>query len=182
MTAPLAFTIAERDSEFEAIHRLNCRTFVEEIPQHPVNDQLRLVDKFHCENTYAICKFEGCLVGMVAGRAERPFSLDTKIPNLDSYLPLSRNVVELRLLAVEKDYRSGTVFCGLIRLIARHFIQHGFDMAVISGTTRQLRLYSHLGCVPFGPIVGAAEARFQPMYITLDSFVSNTVTMAPSSK
>jgi hypothetical protein len=39
-------------------------------------------------------------------------------------------------------------------------------MALISGTTRQQRLYRHLGFVPFGPLVGTPEALFQPMYLT----------------
>ena len=50
----LKFKIAEHDWEFEAIHRLNYKTFVEEIPQHARNADERLIDKFHAENTYAI--------------------------------------------------------------------------------------------------------------------------------
>jgi hypothetical protein len=30
-------------------------------------------------------------------------------------------------------------------------LEHGYDLGVISGTTRQQRLYRHLGFVPFGP-------------------------------
>ena len=48
------------------------------------------------------------------------------------------------------------------------FIQEGTDAAVISGTTRQLRLYTRMGFIPFGPMVGTAEALYQPMYITLN--------------
>ena len=55
MTAALRFKLADDSAEFEAIHRLNYRTFVEEIPQHPPNEAKRLVDRFHAENTYAIC-------------------------------------------------------------------------------------------------------------------------------
>ena len=47
----LQFKIATEDWEFEAIHRLNYKTFVEEIPQHEQNAEERLVDKFHAENT-----------------------------------------------------------------------------------------------------------------------------------
>ena len=43
-------------------------------------------------------------------------------------------------------------------------------MAIISGTTRQQKLYRHLGFVPFGPLVGKGEAMFQPMYLTLEGF------------
>ena len=62
---PLRFKIATEDWEFEALHRLNYKTFVEEIPQHASNAEQRLVDKFHAENTYAIALHGDRLVGMV---------------------------------------------------------------------------------------------------------------------
>jgi hypothetical protein len=42
----------------------------------------------------------------------------------------------------------------------------GYDVAVISGTTRQLQLYRHLGFIPFGRQVGHEGAWYQPMGIT----------------
>src|SRR6185503_17021799 len=176
----LTFKIAS-EPEFEAIHRLNYKTFVEEIPQHANNPDERLVDKFHAENTYAICLSGGCLVGMVAGRTNRPFSLDNKLPNLDSHLPPGRRVLEVRLLSVEKEHRTGFVFSRLVGLLAQHFRDQGYDLAIISGTVRQLRLYKHLGFVVFGPVVGSGEAQFQPMYLTLESFIEMAKTVSPSS-
>ena len=89
-TEPLVFKLATEDWEFEQIHRLNYRTFVEEIPQHQPSAHQRLVDKFHAENTYLICLSHQKLVGMLAVRGQRPFSLDHKLPQLDSYLPPGR--------------------------------------------------------------------------------------------
>jgi aspartate aminotransferase-like enzyme len=177
----LTFKIASEPAEFEAIHRLNYKTFVEEIPQHANNPEERLVDKFHAENTYAICLNGGSLVGMVAGRTNRPFSLDKKVPDLDSHLPAGRRVLEVRLLSVEKEHRTGFVFSRLVGLLAQHFRDQGYDLAIISGTVRQLRLYKHLGFVPFGPVVGSGEAQFQPMYLTLESFIEMAKTLSPSS-
>jgi aspartate aminotransferase-like enzyme len=177
----LTFKIASEPAEFEAIHRLNYKTFVEEIPQHANNAEERLVDKFHAENTYAICVNGGRLVGMVAGRTNRPFSLDKKVPNLDLHLPAGRRVLEVRLLSVEKEHRTGFVFSRLVGLLAQHFRDQGYDLAIISGTVRQLRLYKHLGFVPFGPVVGTGEAQFQPMYLTLESFIEMAKTLSPSS-
>jgi aspartate aminotransferase-like enzyme len=42
-------------------------------------------------------------------------------------------------------------------------------MGLISGTTRQQRFYRHLGFEPFGPLVGSGDARFQPMYLTVEA-------------
>ncbi|HEU0010239.1 MAG TPA: GNAT family N-acetyltransferase [Verrucomicrobiae bacterium] len=177
----LRFKIATDDREFEAVHRLNYKTFVEEIPQHERNPQQRLVDKFHAENTYAICLANDELVGMVCGRSQRPFSLDKKVPDLDAHLPQGYKVLEVRLLSVEKEYRNGFVFSKLVGLLAQHYKDQGFDMAIISGTTRQLRLYKHLGFVPFGPVVGAGEAQFQPMYLTLEKFIQMSEALSPPS-
>lgn len=81
----LSFRIASQSDEFDQIHRLNYRTFVEEIPHHPPNPARLLVDRFHNENTYCICLNAGRLVGMMAIRDKRPFSLDDKIPDLDRW-------------------------------------------------------------------------------------------------
>lgn len=170
---PLVFKFASEDWEFEEIHRLNYRTFVEEIPQHQRSPSHRLVDKFHAENTYLICLAGRQLAGMLAARGNRPFSLDAKLPDLDAHLPAGRRVVEIRLLAIDKKFRGargGQVLSGILALLWQHGVEKGYDLAIISGTTRQLRLYQHLGFVPFGPLVGTGEAQFQPMYVTLETF------------
>lgn len=166
----MQFKVASEDWEFEQIHQLNYRTFVEEIPQHQPSTTPRLVDKFHGENTYLVCLADNRLVGMIAARGRRPFSLDQKLPELDAYLPPGRRVCEIRLLSVEKDFRNGQVFRGLTTLMWQYGLEHGYDLAIISGTTRQQKLYRHLGFVPFGPVVGTGEATFQPMYLTLENF------------
>jgi aspartate aminotransferase-like enzyme len=166
----LVFKFASEDWEFEQIHRLNYRTFVEEIPQHQASPNQRLVDKFHAENTYLICLSNQKLVGMLAVRGHRPFSLDQKLPNLDAFLPTGRTVCEIRLLAIEKKFRGAQVLQGILALLWQHGVEKGYDLAIISGTTRQQRLYQHLGFVPFGPLVGSGDAQFQPMYVTLETF------------
>ena len=115
--APLVFKFASEDWEFEQIHRLNYRTFAEEIPQHQRSNTQRLVDKFHAENTYLICLCENQLAGMLAVRSNRPFSLDQKLANLDSFLPSGRNICEIRLLAVEKKFRGAQVLQGILALL-----------------------------------------------------------------
>ncbi|MGC3958223.1 MAG: aminotransferase class V-fold PLP-dependent enzyme [Verrucomicrobiota bacterium] len=169
----LVFKFASEDWEFELIHRLNYRTFVEEIPQHQASPTHRLVDKFHAENTYLICLQDRKVVGMLAARGNRPFSLDQKVPDLDTHLPKGRTVCEIRLLAIDKKFRGsrgGQILSGLLALLWQHGVERGYDLAIISGTMRQLRLYQHLGFVPFGPVVGTGDAQFQPMYVTLETF------------
>lgn len=150
----------------EAIHRLNYRTFVEEIPQHPPNAARLLIDRFHAENCYGVYEVDGRVVGMVAGRTTRPFSLDTKLDGIDRFLSAGCRPAEIRLLAVEPTHRSTRACVALMGFITRHLMDLGFDTGVISGTTRQLRLYEHLGFRAFGPLVGSEGAWYQPMQIS----------------
>ena len=162
--AGLTFKVATEEFEFEQIHRLNYETFVEEIPQHGSNADRLLVDNFHHENTYFICVRDGQLIGIVAARDRRPFSLDLKLQDLDSYLPPGRSVCEIRLLSIQKEHRHGRIIEGLLTRLARHCLDRGYDIAIISGTVRQEGMYRRLGFVPFGPQVGTDEALYQPMY------------------
>ncbi|MEO8018788.1 MAG: GNAT family N-acetyltransferase [Pseudomonadota bacterium] len=176
----LVYKIAAQP-EFSAIHRLNYETFVEEIPQHAPNTGRLLIDRFHAQNTYVVCLADTRLVGMVSGRSERPFSLDQKLANLDRCLPPHRNALEIRLLAVRREYRKTSVFIGLMRFLSTHFMERGCDLAVISGTVRQLKLYRHLGFEAFGDRVGAADATYQPMYLTLDEFCRRSASWRGSA-
>jgi aspartate aminotransferase-like enzyme len=178
---PLVFKVASEDWEFEQIHRLNYRTFVEEIPQHHVSPTHRLVDKFHPENTYLICLSGRKLAGMLAARGNRPFSLDQKLEKLDAYLPAGRKLCEIRLLAVDKKFRGAQVLQGILALLWQHAIEKGYELGLISGTTRQFKLYQHLGFVPFGPVVGTGDAQFQPMYVTMAIFESSAREFLRSS-
>lgn len=166
------FKVADQPWEFEAIHALNYKTFVEEIPQHGPNPDRKLVDKLHEENVYVICVHETHreLAGMIAFRDRRPFSLDQKLPDLDAHLPAGRSLCEIRLLAVEPRYRYSRITQGLIARLVQHGIDCGHDLALISGTLRQTKLYRYLGFVPFGPVVGMEEAAYQPMYLTLEAY------------
>lgn len=177
----LVFKFATEDWEFEQIHRLNYQTFVEEIPQHQRSESKRLVDKFHAENTYLICLSGNKLAGMLAARGNRPFSLDAKLENLETYLPHGSKLFEVRLLAIAKQFRGAQILQGLLALLWQHAVEKGYGMAVISGTTKQYRLYQHLGFVPFGPLVGSGEAQFQPMYVTIETFESTAREFLRSS-
>ena len=175
----LTFKVAAEPWELEQVHRLNYKTFVEEIPQHHANDQRALVDRFHAENVYIICLRGRELLGMTALRCCRPFSLDQKVPGLEGYLPNGwTKPVEIRLLATEREHRGGRVLVGLMEVAIAYLLRNGYDLALISGTTRQLKLYRHMGFVPFGPLVGIPGAMFQPMYITLARF-NETVKRLP---
>lgn len=162
----LRLKVATEDWEFREIHRLNHLSFADEIPQHEPQASGLLVDRFHGENTYLVAVRGERIVGMLAIRTQRPFSLEQKLANFASYLPADRRVCEVRLLAIPKADRSGRVLQHLFGSAWRYLREQGIDLAVISATTRQIKLYRRAGFTPFGPLVGKADAFFQPMYIT----------------
>ncbi|MGI6451411.1 MAG: GNAT family N-acetyltransferase [Desulfitobacteriia bacterium] len=169
----ITYKLASTAEEFEQIHRLNYQTFVQEIPQHSPNKEEKLIDRFHAQNTYLIACAAGKVVGMAAVRDQRPFSLDEKLEDLGQYLPAHRAVCEIRLLAVEKEYRQSKVFFGLAQFIANYCLQQGYDLVIMSGTVRQLKLYRHMGFVPFARLVGSEDAMYQPMYLTRETFLAS---------
>lgn len=169
----ICIKIAESEHEFKQIHQLNYDTFVEEIKQHQKNGSRLLIDPFDKENTYYIAKIEDELIGMIAFRDQRPFSLDKKINNLDALLPKHKSLVEIRLLSIRKAYRNTKVLLLLIQYLIDNNLEKTYDLAVISGILNQQRLYKHMGFLAMGEPVGE-ETKFQPMYLTKERYLDFT--------
>ena len=160
--------IARTDAEFTAIARLNYETFVEEIPQHARNDERLLVDKFHDDNTYIVLYKDEELIGMLAFRDERPFSIDTKVGGVENYLAraVCEKMCEVRLLAIKKEHRVGRVFLRLAQALYTYVLGKNYTACVISGITTQEHLYKQIGFTQFAEAVGTEEARYLPMVLT----------------
>ncbi|HEX8546510.1 MAG TPA: hypothetical protein VF691_06070, partial [Cytophagaceae bacterium] len=71
--------LAYQEEEFSQIFSLNYATFVEEIPQHQINEEKALIDRFHNNNKYIIALLHGEVVGMICINDCRPFSLESKV-------------------------------------------------------------------------------------------------------
>jgi N-acyl-L-homoserine lactone synthetase len=80
------FRLARERRELEQVHALQYKAFVEEIPQHAPNESERHVDRFHDENAYVVALDGETVIGSIAVRGTRPFSLDGKLENLDQFL------------------------------------------------------------------------------------------------
>jgi len=161
--------IAEHLQEFDQINELNYQTFVEEIPQHVSlrNSNQKLVDQFDEENKYFIAKCNHNVIGMLAFRSQRPFSLDSKIQGLDQYLDNKNKYCEVRLLSVKKEYRKSKVALSLITTLIEYAMDQGCNAALISAYTKQIPLYRKFGCQPFSKRTIINNIEFQPMYVEL---------------
>src|ERR1700736_3332573 len=89
--------------EFEQIHRLNHRTFVGEIPQHPDPGDGKLIDKYHSKNAYLIVLRENRLVGMVSAHDQPPFSVAERLGEPEILVRQGTRPLEVRLLAIEPE-------------------------------------------------------------------------------
>ena len=155
--------------DLEQVHQLNYATFVEEIPQHQPNPERRLQDRLLDRSTTYVGVEAGEVVAMVTVCDERPFSIDRKVPNVDTLVPRFENPCEIRLLAIRPDKRGGRLFAGLARCLYDHCCERGHDIGFISAAAGQARLYRHIGFKPFGPRIGTDAAPYQGMYLTWES-------------
>ncbi|MED2040395.1 aminotransferase class V-fold PLP-dependent enzyme, partial [Bacillus wiedmannii] len=57
----------------------------------------------------------------------------------------------------------------------RYLLLNGYELALISATTRELPLYEQMGFKSFHTLVGTEEAAFQPMYVTPAMFEASSV-------
>lgn len=161
------FKRAETTREFEQIHRLNHRTFVEEIPQHQSTDTGLLVDKFHQKNAYLVVLREDRVVGMVSAHDEPPFSVADRLPDPAILSEPGTRPLEVRLLAIEPDERNSTLFFGLIWSLYEYASKSGYTHLFISGVADRVPLYRRLGLVPLGPAVPCGKASFVPMVLPI---------------
>jgi aspartate aminotransferase-like enzyme/N-acyl-L-homoserine lactone synthetase len=161
------FKRAETHQEFEQIHRLNHRTFVGEIPQHPDTGNGLLIDKFHNKNAYLIVLRESRVVGMVSAHDQPPFSVAERLREPGILQRQGTRPLEVRLLAIEPQERNSTMFFGLIWSLYEYARSHGYTHLYISGVEERLALYQRLGFVALGPAVGSGKASFVPMVLTI---------------
>jgi hypothetical protein len=173
MNNKITVKFAETEDELIQVHKLNYETFVEEIPQHGPNHRKILVDKLHEKNKYIIAVYEGEVLGMVAINDERPFSLDIKIPEIEKHLPPFDKALEIRLLSVKPNKRGGKVFFLLAKKIVEWGYELNYNLVLISGTTRQIKLYEKIGFEGFYQLIGKEEALYQPMYLDVNKFIES---------
>lgn len=167
----MIYKVADNSDEIRQIHELNYQTFVCELKQHPENKEQMLIDRFHKENTYFICKLDEEVVGMIALRDQRPFSLDQKIESLDKHLPNHHKVFELRLLAIKPKFRRGFVLWNLVQGAMSYYSSKNYDLAIISGIITREKMYRSFGFTSFHPPITSGEAVYVPMFLTKERFL-----------
>lgn len=171
------FKLADADHEFEAVHRLNYRTFVAEIAQHADPGTGLLVDKFHDRNIYFIALCDGRLVGMVSAHAQAPFSVASRLADPSILERPGSRPIEVRLLAVEPDQRNSSVITGLLYAFYEYARDHGYTDFYISGVVERIGLYERMGFKALGPPVTGGSASFVPMGVNFQDCQAAMVSL-----
>lgn len=161
------FKQAETKQEFDQIHCLNHRTFVDEIPQHADEGDGKLIDKFHSKNAYFVILQGERLVGMLSLHDQPPFSVAERLRDPEILYRPGTRPLEVRLLAIEPDERNSTLFFGLIWFLYEHIKKNDYTHLYISAVVDRLDLYERLGFVALGPAVASGGASFVPMVLTV---------------
>jgi aspartate aminotransferase-like enzyme len=170
------FKIADGETIFRQIHRLNHSVFVRELGQH-ISPRDQLVDKFHHKNTYLVAMRRGRLVGMLAVHGAKPFSISERLPDPNALKALSRPL-EVRLLAIRSARRGGLILAGLLALLWRYAQAGAYTHLLVSGLEQRRALYQRLGLQAIGPAVQSGKASFIPMLMDLTNPAPTVLMLA----
>jgi predicted N-acetyltransferase YhbS len=160
---------AESEQDFEQIRRLNHAVFAEELGQHERQPDGRLIDRFEARSRFLLAMDGDRLAAMVCWSMTPPFSVESRLQDPRTLEQLPQPVCEVRLLAIDPDYRHTTVFAGLLAALLAEVRAAGAATLVISGVEERRSLYERLGFRALGAPVPQGAARFIPMALVLEA-------------
>lgn len=170
---PYVCKLAETDDEYDQVHELNYRTFVEEIGEYPDYQGDHLVDKFHDKNRYFIGTRDGRVVSMMAVHDQPPFSMAERLADPSVLSELGDRLLEVRLLAIEPEERHGVAFSGTLWYMIEWAIARGYTHLIIAGVADKEKMYTRMGFRAMGPAVPKGNVSFIPMVLPLNNLPGN---------
>lgn len=153
--------------ELGQVHRLNHRTFAEELGQYEASESGELVDRFHGVNRYFVAKNGDAVIGMISINSTAPFSIEKRLHNPAAMLATIPGPSEVRLLAIKSDARRGIVLAGLFWQVYAEARRQGRSHLLISGIAERAEMYRALGFRDLGAAVSSGDASYIPMAMAL---------------
>jgi len=165
--------VAKTPEEFEEIHRFNYKVFVKELGQYEDDGSGRKVDANHERNTYFAAKCKGRMIGMVCMSRPGPegFSVQKKMKNPEKIDQYREKGAEIRLLAIEKEYRGLGLMWKLGLLVGKHFVESNYEYGFISGIKHRVGMYERFGFQVIDEPCKVGAVEFVPMMVTRDQFL-----------
>lgn len=170
------FRAPESDADWDAVRRLNHRTFAEELGQHDQAAERRLVDPMESRSRYVLAAHGDTVVGMVCAHDEPPYSVERRLQDVSILDRMPTPLVEVRLLAIDAGHRNGMVLAGLLGSLMADEVRKAKGTVVISGIAEREAMYARMGFRPLGPPVAQGSARFVPMALRLDDLPPRVLT------
>lgn len=171
-----SFRAPECESDWDAVRRLNHRTFAEELGQHDASAEGRLVDPMETRSRYVVALHGSVVVGMVCAHDDPPYSVEKRLHDTAILDRLPAPLVEVRLLAIDAGHRNGMVLAGLLGTLMSEEVQAGQGTVIISGVAGRQAMYERMGFRPLGPPVMQGTASFVPMALRLDDLPPHILT------
>ncbi|MFO7562192.1 MAG: GNAT family N-acetyltransferase [Enhygromyxa sp.] len=162
--------IAQGPAVMTEVRRLNHLVYAEELGQDAVQQcGHSLADPRLEQGVCFIARAEGRAIGMLAMTlpAQR-FSIEDAIGELPLTPAQRTRTVELRRLAVLREWRGRGAYPLLVDASVAHCLDSGNDLGVISALVEHIGLYERLGYRSFGDRFRKGEAEYQPMLLSVD--------------
>jgi aspartate aminotransferase-like enzyme len=168
MKGGVIFKRADNSLEFDQIHRLNYRTFAEELGQYIPDGSGVLIDRFHDRNVYFIAIRDSQVIGMIAAQDRPPFSVESRLRDPHVLDSLGGPLLEVRLMAITPDSRHRLILPGLLLALYQYACECRYSNLIISGITNKIKMYQRIGFRALGPPVESGAASFVPMVLSLE--------------
>ena len=152
-----------KHSDRPSIYRLRYQLYSTELRQHQPNDQHILTDALDAFNTYITAHLDERLIGFVSitppGFGQ--YSIDKYCTREELPFPVHDSLYEMRILAVEKEYRHSAVAMLLMYGAFRWIEAHGGSEIMAMGRVEVLDLYLKLGFQTVGTRINSGEVSFE---------------------
>lgn len=160
---------AQDDMPF--VWSLNHRVYCEELGQHAPDPSGMRVDRMHADGVFFVAKLNGYVVGMLSITPPGVGGVSTLARiSSPSVVNSLHGVAEIRLLAVEREFRAKGVYDEIMLAVMNYCSQNKIDRVVISAIGKQYRLYALMGFKVLSDPIQEAGCEIRPMLLTRSDF------------
>ncbi len=160
-----------RESDRELIYQMRHQVYAEELEQHQIRQEKKLMDDLDKSNEYIVASISGKIAGFVSitsPQAEK-YSIDKYFLRSELSLKFDQGLYEIRLLTVLKQYRYSIVAPLLMYAAFRWVESHGGQSVVAIGRRKILPLYLKSGLKLVGHHVQSGKVTYDLLTATVDS-------------
>jgi GNAT superfamily N-acetyltransferase len=163
--------IAHGPAAMAEVRRLNHLVYAEELGQDTVQQSGHsLADPRLEQGVCFVARDHGRMIGMLAMTLpNQRFSIEDTLGELPLSPVQRARAVELRRLAVLREWRGRGAYPLLVDASVAHCLDSGDKLGVISAIVDNIGMYERLGFRSFGQRFCKGAAEYQPMLLSIDA-------------